>query len=175
MRRSLTRLAVTVLAVALPLTTVLAGEASAARHRHRRNHFHRSPNCPSDFQAVHGVCQPVPPIPPPSHSIGNVAMSPNSATMTMTGTSPPVGDWNQANIVVTGLPPNAVVTVSSPSLASACAPGTGQVNLVTPNDATGRLTFNAAGTKCPAGSYAVNFTETASPNQTFTAFMNLHF
>ena len=172
MRRAAIQSAVGFVAIGLALVTVLGADASAGR-RHRRDHFHRSPFCPSDYQAVDGVCVPVPTIPPPAHTVGNLTMSPDAATMTMTGSTPPVGDWSVSGIAVSGLPSSVAVTISSPALAGACSSAT--ITLATPNDATGHLTFNASGVKCPPGSYAINFKETAAPNQTFTTFMALHF
>ena len=149
---------------------MMAGPADARRHRHHRHHRHNGaggggPVCGPGTVLSGGVCVAVP-VGPVGN--GNVAITPSSVTLTNTGAF-------STNIKVSGLPPlSGAVTLASPGLTAAC-PGGSALGAIGGVDATGRLVALAAGNNCVAGTIPITVTETASPFQTFTGFLTLHF
>jgi hypothetical protein len=160
---------ISLLAVVVVLT-MLEGPADARVHRHHRHHRHRGGGvgvtCGAGTVNVNGVCTPTGSPGPIGN--GNVNFSPNSVTMNLDGSF-------SASVVVSGLPPNIGMTGTA---AGTCGPnGTFNLAATGATDALGRLqvlVFKGA-PGCVPGSYPVVFTETGSPFQSFTGFLNLHF
>ena len=148
---------------------MMAGPADARAHRHHRHHRHRGGGpgiaCGPGTVNSGGVCVPVPSGPVGN---GNVSITPSSVTLNNLGSF-------STNIVVRGLPPlTTALALSSPGLTAAC-PGGSTLSAVGGVDGAGRLVALAAGTNCVAGTFPITITETASPFQTFTGFLTLHF
>ena len=149
---------------------MMAGPADARAHRHHRHHRHGGgggggPVCGAGTVLSGGVCVAVPTGPVGN---GNVAITPSSVTLNNLGSF-------STNIIVSGLPPlTGALALASPGLTAAC-PGGSVLAAIGGVDATGRLPIVAAGTNCVAGTFPITITETASPFQTFTGFLTLHF
>ncbi|MBV8957465.1 MAG: hypothetical protein JO054_08055 [Actinobacteria bacterium] len=149
--------------------SMMAGPADARAHRHHRHHRHggggSGPVCGAGTVLSGGVCVAVP-VGPVGN--GNVAITPSSVTLTNTGNF-------TTNIVVSGLPPlSGAIAFASPGLTAAC-PGGSALAPIGGVDATGRQVALALGANCVAGTFPITITETASPFQTFTGFLTLHF
>lgn len=154
------------LLVVVVTLSMLAGPADARRRHHRH---HRGGNngsgitCGPGTSNVGGVCVANPN--PGPQGNGNVAINPNAITMNLNGSF-------SSSVTVTGLPPLIPVTVTPFS----CGTTTVLFTVTGGPDALGRLqavigTFGG----CVPGSYPIVFTETASPFQSFTGFIQLHF
>jgi hypothetical protein len=150
---------------------MMAGPADARSHRHHRHHHHGGGGgggvvCGPGTTNVGGTCVANPPTGPIGN--GNVAVNPSSITMNLDGTF-------SASVVVSGLPPAIGIAATAPGT---CGPnGTFNIAATGATDALGRLqalVFKGA-PGCVPGSYPIVFTETGSPFQSFTGFLNLHF
>jgi len=150
---------------------MMAAPADARAHRHHRHHRHGGGGggggvtCGPGTVLSGGVCVAV-----PTGPVGNsnVAITPSSVTLTNTGAF-------SSNIIVSGLPPLfAALTANGAPLAAAC-PGGSTLAPIGGVDATGRLVLVAAGFNCVAATVPITITETASPFQSFTGFLTLHF
>jgi hypothetical protein len=165
--KKLASVGVSLLVVVVTLS-MLAGPADARRRHHRH---HRGGGggggvtCGPGTVLSGGVCVAVPTGPVGN---GNVAITPSSVTLTNLGAF-------STNIIVSGLPPlTTALTLASPGLTAACPGGSG-LAAIGGVDATGRLVIIAVGFNCVAATFPITFTETASPFQTFTGFLTLHF
>jgi hypothetical protein len=153
------------LLVVVVTLSMLAGPADA-RSRHHGRHHRRGAGpgitCGTGTTNVGGVCV-ANPTPGPIGN-GNVSISPSSITMNLNGSF-------SASIVVSGLPPLIPVAVTTFTCPTPVA-----FTVTSPPDALGRmqLVIGEFG-GCVPGSYPIVFTETASPFQSFTGFINLHF
>jgi len=150
--------------------SMMAAPADARAHRHHRHHRHGGgggggTTCGAGTVLSGGVCVAVPTGPVGN---GNVAITPSSVTLTNLGAF-------TTNIIVSGLPPlTGALAIASPGLTAACPGGSG-LGAIGGVDGTGRLVVVALGINCVAGTFPITFTETASPFQTFTGFLTLHF
>jgi hypothetical protein len=161
---------VSLLAVVVTMA-MMAGPADARARRHHRHHRGGGGGggvtCGPGTTLVGGVCVANPPTGPIGN--GNVAISPSSITMNLDGSF-------SASAVVSGLPP--AIPIGAVTAAATCGPaGTFAALPLGPVDALGRLQLlifkGAPG--CVPGTYPIVIAEGASPFQSFTGFVQLHF
>ncbi|MBV9253234.1 MAG: hypothetical protein JOZ37_18725 [Actinobacteria bacterium] len=182
---------VAVLAPLLSVMTAMAVPATAAVHHHHHHHHRRGGGggCGPGTTNQGGVCIPTGTPGPTGNS--NVKITPSDVTMTLNGQF-------TATAEVTGLPPfTTIITEKAPVFVlgfTIPVPGQPCGPKVTPipgipvaftgeilygggqADATGRyVTSLRTIGSCVPGTYPITFTEPASPFQTFTGFITLHF
>jgi hypothetical protein len=161
---------VSLLAVVVTMA-MMAGPADARSRHHGRHHRGGGggtpgPVCGPGTTLVNGVCTANPPTGPVGN--GNVTITPNNVTMLLNGTF-------NTSITVSGLPPLTTVT---PGFVACGGPAfIFPVSGTVTSDALGRITlgYTNIGGGCIPGTYPLVFTENASPFQSFTGFLTLHF
>ena len=192
MRQYGVKAVVAVLAPLLSVMTAMAVPATAAVHHHHHHHHRRGGGggCGPGTTNQGGVCTPTGTSGPKGSP--NVVITPSNVTMTLDG-------HFSATAEVTGLPPFTTIIPETAPISilgfAGALPGQpcGAKFLPFPGipgvtftgeilygggqaDATGRyVTSLTSFGSCVPGTYPITFTEPASPFQTFTGFITLHF
>jgi len=150
----------------LSVATLMAVPASAARHRHHRNHHPGSGIvCGVGTANVGGVCTPTTPAGPIGNA--NFVITPSDITMNLDGSF-------AASLTLSGLPPFIFINGFATSLSAACT-GVTAFSTTGGTDALGRNQGVLSGIGCVPGTYPLTLFEGTAPFQTFTGFLTLHF